>query len=148
MKLHDYDIDAAVEMMDFQAYFFTLIPEELPDADIDKFIISWMQSDTRRAIDTNSPKFLNKSGSELFSWFMNQEINHHYERGTNPKRQRHVLHWVGLIYQCYAYHEKMASAELVSLLPPHVLYEMYYPWHELSDLGAVQKIKTEYMSKL
>jgi len=51
------------------------------------------------------------------------------------------LHWVGLIYQCYAYHEKITSADLVKRLPPDVLYDLYYPWHELSDAGAVLRIK-------
>ena len=148
MGLHEYDIDSAVDMMDFQAHLFTLIPERLPDAAVDKFITAWMQSDTRRAIDHNSPKFLNKSGSELLTWFLNQEVNHQYDKGKFNERYPHILHWVGLIYQCYAYNEKVASADLVKLLPPDVLYGMYYPWHELSDLGAVRKIKTEYMSKL
>ena len=138
--MHDYDNDTAIDLMDSQAYLFMIIPSEVVDADVKQLITIWMKSKTREALDDGSPAFLYRSGSELLSWFLNQEIKGEYPKGTSDY-QPHVLHWVGLIYQLYAYKEKISSAELISILSLDTLYDMYYPWHELSDLGAVKRIK-------
>ena len=138
--MHEYDIDTSVSLMDFHGDMFSYIPQQFPDADTHRFIVDWMKSDSRAALDEGSPKLLYKSGLELLSWFVNQELSGKYPRGASDY-QPHVLHWVGLMYQLYCYEEKITSAQLVDILPPDVLYSMYYPWHELSDLGAVKRIK-------
>ena len=143
--LHIYDDDTAINLMDYQGHMFYLIPMELPDADVFSFIDGWMCSASRMALDNGSPKLIYKSGYELLMWYLNQELFNKY-----PKRiyenDPHILHWVGLIYQLYCYEEKIASAELVRILPPDVLYSMYHPWHELSDMGAIRRIK-DYVYK-
>jgi len=76
----------------------------------------------------------------LLSWYLNQETDNKYPKGIS-EYEPHVLHWMGLIYQLYCYKEKIPSAYMVNSLPPDKLYRMYYPLHELSDLGAVKRIK-------
>ena len=139
-NVHSYDNDSCIGLMDAQADMFMFLSDELAEVDTDAFIKEWLSSNTRAALDDGSPKFLYKSGVELLSWFINQETKGQYPKGISEYKP-HVLHWVGLMYQLYAYEEKIASAELVKILPPDVLYSMYYPWHELSDLGAVKRIK-------
>ena len=143
--MHTYDQDTAIDLMDAQADMFRLLPLKLDGVDIFHFITMWLNSDSRAALDDGSPKLLYKSGGELLSWFINQDMGNEYRQSIQSyDYDPHVLHWVGLIYQLYCYKEKISSAELVKQLPPETLYSMYYPWHELSDLGAVKRIK-EYI---
>lgn len=53
------------------------------------------------------------------------------------------LHWIGYIYRYWAYVSEKSSKQLYKIIKPEKLRKLYFPYHSLDPLQAIERIADE-----
>lgn len=102
------------------------------------FIRRFMYSDLARRMD--DPYFA--YGSYNANWAFD-EINEEYGGAIaygQIKYSREELHWIGYIYRYWALAYNKSSKSIYKICPPSRLRDLYYAYHTLDPLAAIDRI--------
>ena len=53
------------------------------------------------------------------------------------------MHWIGYLYRYWAYFSGMSSKQIYKIVKPGKLKQLYYPYHSLDPMQAIERIKEE-----
>ena len=53
------------------------------------------------------------------------------------------MHWIGYIYRYWAYTHELSSRQLYREIKPDKLRKLYFPYHSLDPLQAIERIREE-----
>lgn len=53
------------------------------------------------------------------------------------------MHWIGYIYRYWAYVTETSSKQLYKLVKPEKLKKLYFPYHSLDPMQAIERIMEE-----
>lgn len=51
------------------------------------------------------------------------------------------MRWIGYIYRYFAYVEEKSSKQIYKMINPDLLRKLYFPYHSLDPLQAIERIK-------
>lgn len=53
------------------------------------------------------------------------------------------MHWIGYIYRYWAYVSEKSSKQIYKIIKPEQLKKLYFPYHSLDPLQAIDRIMEE-----
>lgn len=56
------------------------------------------------------------------------------------------LHWIGYIYRYWSYTSEKSSKQIYKLVKPDQLRKLYFPYHSLDPLQAIERIQEELIT--
>lgn len=73
------------------------------------------------------------------------EIEIQYGASTYGKEKfsNEEMHWIGYIYRYWAYINEKSSKEIYKIMKPEQLRKLYFPYHSLDPLQAIDRMKEE-----
>lgn len=60
------------------------------------------------------------------------------------KFNKEELYWIGYIYRYWAYVSEKTSKQIYKIIKPEQLKKLYYPYHSLDPLQAIERIMEEF----
>ena len=125
------------DVVEEQGRLFDLVAQEFPDSDTEDFIVTYMASKTRKAIDESQAYVNTMSARDLLEFFM-QFDNYTFKSGK--AMGGFVPAWIGEFYAYYQWYYDIPSAILVQKLPIATMKQVYPGLHDLELSLAVQKV--------
>lgn len=125
------------DVVENQGKLFDFFSYTYPDCDTEKFIISYMSSNTRKAIDEGKAYLTTMDYKELWNYFTrNDDFN--FEKGR--ALEGFFPEWLGEFYAYYQWYYNVSSDELVKKIPVDFLVKAYPGLHDLDLELAVKKV--------
>lgn len=102
------------------------------------FLRRFMLSDLAVRMDTNG--FMYESISKEAAI---EEINRQFGESNYGKEifSKEELYWIGYIYRYWVYTGNRNSKQLYRLVKPEELRRLYFPYHSLDPMQAIERIK-------
>lgn len=124
------------DVADNQGKLFDFVSFSHPDCDTEDFIVRYMSSDTRKAIDEGQA-YVATMDYKLWAYFVEND-------GFMPKKgltiEGFLPEWIGEFYAYYQWHYNIPSAELVKRVPVGFLKKAYAGLHDVELELAVKKV--------
>ncbi len=104
------------------------------------FIRRFMNSDLARRMDSVGIIFDSLDVSDAL-----REIEEQYGESSYGvvKFSVEEMHWIGYIYRYWAYVSGKSSKQLYKLMKPEKMRKLYFPYHSLDPLQAIERIMEE-----
>ena len=101
------------------------------------FVRRFMNSDLARRMDSIGFLFDSLDVSDALA-----ELDAQYGPSSygNEKFSNEEMHWVGYIYRYWAYTYELSSKQLYKKKKPDELRKLYFPYHSLDPLQAIERI--------
>ena len=125
------------EIVETQGLLFEYIADMRPTVDVEDFIVSYMQSQTRSFIDRADAYTSTKNKRELFEFFCETD---HYVLRPGAGMDGFMPNWIGQFYAYYQWQNELSSRELIKLLPLDFMKAAYPGLHDLELDLAVAKV--------
>ena len=131
------------DIVDLQGDMFLQIRDVLPGVDEKWFIEKWMRSRIRELLDNGSPKFAAMLPQEVILYFLEEELNSEYQRGS--EWGGFLPEWVGLIYSYFQWRYNIPSRLIIEMLPLSEMEFMFPTLHQTSLQTAAEKIHDDVL---
>lgn len=107
------------------------------------FIRRFMNSDLAKRMDNTGFLFDSLGISDAI-----QEVEDQYGPSDYGVEKFTIeeMHWIGYIYRYWAYVAEKSSKQLYKRIKPEMLRKLYYPYHSLDPMQAVERIMEEIES--
>lgn len=132
-----YAEEYLTDVVDSQGKLFDFVSFQYPDCDIEDFIIQYMESSTRKAIDEGQAYVNTMDYKTLWEYFVKTD-------GYKPKKGKSLEgflpEWIGEFYAYYQWYYDVKSRELVKKIPVAFLKKAYPGLHDLELELAVKKV--------
>lgn len=132
-----YAEEYLTDVVDSQGKLFDFVSFQYPDCDIEDFIIQYMESSTRKAIDEGQAYVNTMDYKTLWEYFVKTD-------GYKPKKGKSLEgflpEWIGEFYAYYQWYYDVKSRELVKKIPVSFLKKAYPGLHDLELELAVKKV--------
>lgn len=132
-----YAEEYLTDVVDSQGKLFDFVSFQYPDCDIEDFIIQYMESSTRKAIDEGQAYVNTMDYKTLWEYFVKTD-------GYKPKKGKSLEgflpEWIGEFYAYYQWYYNIKSRELVKKIPVSFLKKAYSGLHDLELELAVKKV--------
>lgn len=123
-------------------YQAALFEESLKDAECSSkiFIRRFMNSNLARRMDSVDFVFDSTDVPDALI-----EIEDQYGKSSYgiDKFTSEEMHWIGYIYRYWAYVSGWSSRQIYKVIKPEKLRKLYFPYHSLDPLQAIERIKEE-----
>lgn len=120
-----------------QGKLFDYVALNYPDYDTEDFIIRYMGSKTRKAIDESQAYVNTMNYKELWEYFTKSEG---YTLKKGPAIKGFLPAWIGEFYAYYQWYYDIPSRELISKIPVAFLKKAYGGLHDLELELAIKKV--------
>lgn len=102
----------------------------------------------RRFMNSNLAKRMDREGFMFDSLDVSDAINEIEDQyGASAygveKFTVEEMHWIGYIYRYWAYVTEKSSKQLYKIVKPEKLRKLYFPYHSLDPLQAIERIIEE-----
>lgn len=134
--MHAYSIAYLNDVVENQGKLFDLVAMNYPDMDTEDFILTYMSSKTRKAIDESQAYVNTMSAKELLQYFMETEK---YTMKIGKALRGFMPAWIGEFYAYYQWYYDLPSSEVIKKVPLDFLEKAYFGLHDLELELAVQK---------
>jgi hypothetical protein len=132
-----YEKEYLNDVVENQGKLFDFIASSYPKCDTKDFIVSYMKSKTRQAID-ESQAYINTMDYEtLWEYFVKND-NYHLKKGSAI--EGFMPEWIGEFYAYYQWYYNISSSELVDKISVEFLEKAYSGLHDLDLELAVIKV--------
>ena len=125
------------DVVENQGKLFDYVAQNYPKADTEYFIVRYMSSKTRKAVDEGKAYVSTMNYKELLAYFIETE-------GFNFKDGKVIEgflpDWIGEFYAYYQWYYDVESSELVKTIPVGFLKKAYPGLHDLELDLAVKKV--------
>lgn len=125
------------DVVENQGRLFDLVAMDYPDMDTEDFIVSYMASKTRKAIDESQAYVNTMSAEDLWEYFTGTE---QYSLKPGRALAGFMPDWIGEFYAYYQWYYNVPSSEVIKKVPLEFLKKAYYGLHDLELDLAVQKV--------
>lgn len=125
------------DVVENQGKLFDYVAIDKPDKDTEDFIISYMKSNTRKAIDKSQAYVNTMSYRELLVYFMDVED---YDFKPGKALVGFMPRWIGEFYAYYQWYYNIPSSEVLKEVPLDFLERAYCGLHDLELELAVKKV--------
>lgn len=104
------------------------------------FIRRFMNSNLAERMDNRGFLFESSTIPDAF-----HELDEQYGESFYGKEKFTVeeLHWIGYIYRYWAYVREKPSRQIYKLIKPEELRKLYFPYHSLDPLQAIERIEED-----
>lgn len=101
------------------------------------FIRRFMNSDLAKRMDNAGFLFDSTDVRDAID-----ELESQYGPSTYgiEKYSREEMHWIGYIYRYWAYVSEKSSKQIYRIMKPGALRKLYFPYHSLDPLQAIERI--------
>ncbi len=125
------------DVVEYQGKLFDFVSQSFPGYDTEDFIIQYMKSKTRKAIDESQAYVNTMDHKELWDYFVRTEG---YVLKKGVTMEGFMPAWIGEFYAYYQWYYNIPSFVLVEKIPLDFLKKAYPGLHDLSLELAVQKV--------
>lgn len=125
------------DVVENQGKLFDFVAQNFPDSDTEDFIITYMQSATRKSIDEAKAYVNTKNAKELWEYFCETET---YVLKKGKALDGFLPDWIGEFYAYYQWYYNIPSSEIIKKISLDFLKKAYYGLHDLELELAVQKV--------
>lgn len=125
------------DVVENQGKLFDFVAQNFPESDTEDFINTYMQSKTRKSIDTAMAYVNTMDAKELWNYFLDTEKFH---LKTGKAMGGFMPDWIGEFYAYYQWYYNIPSADIIKKVPLKFLEKAYYGLHDLELDLAVQKV--------
>ncbi len=132
-----YSEDYLSEVVENQGKLFDYVAYSYPEMDTEDFIVTYMQSKTRKSIDESQAYVNTMSAQELLNYFSEKEK---YEFKSGKAMEGFLPDWIGEFYAYYQWYYNVPSAQVVNKIPVDYLIKAYNGLHDLDLELAVKKV--------
>lgn len=132
-----YEKEYLNDVVENQGKLFDFVAQSYPDYDTEDFIITYMNSKTRKCIDEAMAYVNTMDAKELWKYFCDNE---HYELKHGDALNGFMPDWIGEFYAYYQWYYNIPSKEVVKKVPLDFLKKAYHGLHDLDLDLAVQKV--------
>ena len=128
-----------LKMCRYQAELFTRSIDET-ECSSGVFIRRFMNSELAHRIDNSGGVFDSLDISDAIN-----EIETQYGKCIygKVKYSPNEMHWIGYLYRYWAYFSGMSSKQIYKIVKPGKLKQLYYPYHSLDPMQAIERIMEE-----
>lgn len=135
--MNQYPIEYLEDVIINQGKLFNLVSEKYPNVNTEDFIITYMQSETRKAIDDGQAYVNTMDAAELLEYFLKKD---NYSLKEGKPLLGFMPDWIGEFYALYQWYYKIPSSELIKKVSLEFLKKAYYGLHDLELDLAVKKV--------
>ena len=130
-----------LKVCSYQAVLFESSIEQT-DCSSKIFIRRFMNSNLAKRMDSVGFVFDSLDVSDAI-----REIEDQYGRSSYgvEKFTAEEMHWIGYIYRYWAYVTEKTSKQIYKTIKPEYLKKMYFPYHSLDPLQAIDRIMEEIL---
>lgn len=134
MKIMD---SIGLKMCHYQAGLFEL-SKDYTNCSSKIFIRRFMNSELAKRMDRTGVMF-----DALDKFDAIKEIEEQYGASNYgiEKFTSEELYWMGYMYRYWSYVNEISSKQIYKTMKPEQLKKMYYPYHSLDPLQAIERIK-------
>lgn len=132
-----YAQDYLNDVIENQGKLFDYVSQNYPNSDTEDFIISYMNSRTRKCIDESQAYVNTMDACELFTYFVKNEG---YDMKAGKALEGFMPDWIGEFYAYYQWFYNISSAEVIKRIPLDFLKKAYHGLHDLDLELAVKKV--------
>ena len=104
------------------------------------FIRRFMNSELSARMDRNGFLF---EATNVWDAIDEVEMQYGTSNYGREKYNSEEMHWIGYIYRYWAYTHRMSSKRVYKIVKPDYLRKMYYPYHSLDPMQAIERLKEE-----
>lgn len=137
MNMRAYPEEYLNDVVENQGKLFDYVSFNYPDCDMKDFILSYMQSDTRKEMDEGQVYLLTMDYKELWAYFLK---NDRYNLKKGPTIEGFFPEWIGEFYAYYQWYYHMESKEVIKKISIDFLEKAYPGLHDLELDLAVKKV--------
>lgn len=135
-----YSKDYLNDVVENQGKLFDFVAQNFSDKNTEDFIMTYMQSKTRKSIDEAKAYVNTMSAKELWDYFTETE---NYVLKSGKSIDGFIPDWIGEFYAYYQWYYNIPSSEVLKKVPLDFLKKAYYGLHDLELDLAVQKVGEE-----
>ena len=135
--MHPYSESYLKYIVEQQGKLFDYVATEYQEKDTADFIISYMNSETRKSIDKGQAYVSTMDYKELFNYFL--EIDS-YSMKEGAAIKGFGPWWIGEFYAYYQWYYNIPSSEVLQKVPLEFLEKAYFGLHDLDLKLAVVKV--------
>ncbi len=132
-----YPGDYMNDVVENQGKLFDEVAQEFPDKDTEDFIRSYMQSKTRKSIDSGQAYVNTMNAKELWDYYTKTE---NYSLKPGRALTGFLPDWIGEFYAYYQWYYNIPSRDLIDKVPLDFLKKAYAGLHDLDLELAVRKV--------
>ena len=125
------------EVVETQGKLFDEVIEYEPGIDVNCFIMDYMKSRTREAIDKGQAYVATMDAEELWNYFFKTEK---YEPVKGEPIKGFMVDWIGQFYAYFQWYYNMSSKKVIELVPLEFIKAAYHGLHDLELELAVKKV--------
>ncbi len=125
------------DVVENQGKLFDYVALNYPDYDTEDFIIRYMESKTRKAIDDSQAYVNTMNYKELWEYFTKSEG---YTLKKGSAIEGFLPAWIGEFYAYYQWYYDIPSRELINKIPVAFLKKAYGGLHDLELELAIKKV--------
>lgn len=125
------------DVVENQGKLFDYVALNYPDYDTEDFIIRYMESKTRKAIDESQAYVNTMNYKELWEYFTKSEG---YTLKKGSAIEGFLPAWIGEFYAYYQWYYDIPSRELINKIPVAFLKKAYGGLHDLELELAIKKV--------
>lgn len=125
------------DVVENQGKLFDFFAQSFPGYDTEDFIISYMKSSTRKAIDEGQAYVSTMDYKALWEYFLKTDS---YKPKKGLTIDGFLPEWAGEFYAFYQWYYNIRSCELIKRIPFEFLRKAYRGLHDLDLELAVKKV--------
>lgn len=125
------------DVVENQGKLFDFVAQNFADKDTEDFILTYLQSKTRKCIDEVKVYVNTMTARELWQYFTETES---YLLKPGKALTGFLPSWIGEFYAYYQWYYDIPSALVLKKVPLDFLKKAYFGLHDLTLELAVQKV--------
>ncbi len=125
------------DVVENQGKLFDYVATSYPDCDTEDFIIRYMASRTRKAIDNGQAYVTTMDYKTLWDYFVNNDL---FTLKKGKAIEGFLPEWIGEFYAYYQWYYNIPSSELTKKIPVSFLKKAYPGLHDYDLELAVKKV--------
>lgn len=135
--MHAYNESYLREIVETQGKLFEEVQEYVPDIDMENFIYEYMNSKTRKYVDSAQAYVCTLDAKNLWDYFCAVD-------NFNPTSGKGILgfaiNWIGQFYAYFQWFYNISSQKVLELVPLDFIKAAYNGLHDLELDLAVKKV--------
>lgn len=132
-----FDKSYLKQVVEVQGALFDAFAREHPKSDTDDFIVSYMKSRTRAAIDVGHAYVCTMYDADLMRYFLTTDG---YREKSGEPMTGFMPDWIGRFYAQYQWTNRISSVQTLAAVPLDYLKVAYRGLHDLELDLAVAKV--------
>lgn len=135
--MYAYDLSYLNEIVETQGKLFEEVQEYEPGIDVEKFIYVYMNSQTRRYIDSAQAYVCTLDSKDLWNYFCKTDK---FQASKGESISGFSVNWIGQFYAYFQWYYNIASKRVIELVPLDFIRVAYNGLHDLELDLAVRKV--------